>query len=237
MITRIEATRYRCFDKLDVEFGDFRVLVGANGSGKTTLLDVPVLFGDLLRERTISAAFTGPRDGRAPRASALRELIFQGQGDFFILAVEAALPERVTRDLLESMSEKVRGREDRRPTHIRYELRLQVFNETELQVQNEYLFVFPELYTPLRITADVSAPRMHGEVNPSRNWKFILKREYGGEAQYTPETVRRPRTTKSMVSPQQLAFPRVQFESQSDFPAARWFYDLLVVRTSVFFNP
>lgn len=29
MITRIEATRYRCFAKLDVELGDFRVLVGA----------------------------------------------------------------------------------------------------------------------------------------------------------------------------------------------------------------
>ena len=38
MITRIEATRYRCFEKLDVELGDFRVLVGANGSGKTTLI-------------------------------------------------------------------------------------------------------------------------------------------------------------------------------------------------------
>lgn len=33
MITRIEATRYRCFDKLDVELGEFRVLVGAKGSG------------------------------------------------------------------------------------------------------------------------------------------------------------------------------------------------------------
>jgi len=105
VITRIEATRYRCFEKLDVELGDFRVLVGANGSGKTTLLDIPVLFGDLLRERTISAAFTEPRNGRAPRAAALRELIFQGQGDFFILAVEAVLPERVARDLLESISE------------------------------------------------------------------------------------------------------------------------------------
>ena len=130
MITRIEATRYRCFDKLDVELGDFRMLVGANGSGKTTLLDVPVLLGDLLRERNISEAFTKQRDGRAPRATALHELIFQGLGDFFILAVEAALPERVTRDLLEGMSEKARGQEDRQPTHIRYELRLQVFNET-----------------------------------------------------------------------------------------------------------
>ena len=31
MITSIEATRSRCFDKLDVELGNFRVLVGANG--------------------------------------------------------------------------------------------------------------------------------------------------------------------------------------------------------------
>jgi predicted ATPase len=212
------------------------VLVGANGSGKTTLLDVPVLLGDLLRERTISAAFTAPRDGRAPRATALRELIFQGQGDSFILAVEAVLPERVMRDLLESMSETVRSREGRRPTHIRYELRLQVFNETELQVQNEYLFVFPGPHAPSRTTADASAPRMHGEVNPNRNWKFILQREYGGEAEYTPETVRRPRPMKSMVAPPQLALPRVQFESQNDFPAARWFFDLLVEDT-VFFDP
>ena len=164
MITRIEATRYRCFDRLDVELGEFRVLVGANGSGKTTLLDVPVLLGDLLRERIISAAFTEQRDGRVPRATALRELIFQGQGDSFILAVEAALPERVTRDLLESMTEKVRSKEERWPTHIRYELRLQVFNETELQVQNEYLFVFPESHAPSRATSEASAPRMHGEV-------------------------------------------------------------------------
>ena len=83
--------------------------------------------------------------------------------------MEAALPERVTRDLLESMTEKVRSREERRPTHIRYELRLQVFNETELQVQNEYLFVFPESHSPPRATLDMSTPRMHGEVNTRYN--------------------------------------------------------------------
>lgn len=236
MITRIEATRYRCFDKLDVELGEFRVLVGANGSGKTTLLDVPLLLADLLRERTISEAFTEQRDGRAPRATALRELIFQGLGDNFILAVEAALPERVTSALIESLSERGRDRKDQWPTHIRYELRLQLFNETELQVQNEYLFVFPEPHAPTRAMADASAPRMYGEFNANRNWKFILRREYGGETEYTPETARRPRSTKSMTSPQQLALPRVQFESQSDFPAARWLYDMLV-EDSVFFNP
>lgn len=30
MITRLEATRYRCFERLGVDVGDFRVLVGAN---------------------------------------------------------------------------------------------------------------------------------------------------------------------------------------------------------------
>jgi len=37
VITLIEGTRYRCFDKLDVELGGFRVLVDANGLGKKTL--------------------------------------------------------------------------------------------------------------------------------------------------------------------------------------------------------
>ena len=50
MITRIEATHYRCFDRLDVNLGGFGVLVGANGAGKTTLLDIPVLLGDLLEQ-------------------------------------------------------------------------------------------------------------------------------------------------------------------------------------------
>lgn len=232
MITRIEATRYRCFDKLDVELGDFRVLVGANGSGKTTLLDIPMLLGDMLKARTIGEAFLNRRDHRAPRASGFRELIFQGQGDSFILAIEAALPEHVARELLEGMTERARSKEDRHPTHLRYEVRLQLFNETELQVQNEYLFAYPAAHAPSRS----SAPRLHGEVNPNRNWKFIVKREYGGEAEYTPETALRARVLRSSLSPDLLALPRVLYESQGEFPAARWLLNLLV-EDSVFFDP
>lgn len=236
MITRIEATRYRCFDKLDVELGDFRVLVGANGSGKTTLLDIPVLFGDMLRGRSIGEAFLERRDGRSPRASTFRELIYQGQGDSLILAIEAALPEHTARDLLQGMTEKARAKEERRPTHLRYEVRLQLFNETELQVQNEYLFAFPEAHAPARSSADGGAARLHGEVNPSRDWRFILKREYGGKAEYTPETTPRARVLSSELAPNLLALPRVLYESQTDFPVARWLLDLLV-ENSVFFDP
>lgn len=233
MITRIEATRYRCFDKLDVELGEFRVLVGANGSGKTTLLDIPVLLGDMLRSRSIGDAFLAERDHRAPRASDFGELIYRGNGDFFIVAIEAALPEKPARDLLEGMTEKARAREDRRPTHVRYEVRLQLFNETELQVQNEYLFAFPEAHAPAR---GGGAPRLHGEVSPSRNWKFILKREYGGKAEYTPETAPRARALSSELAPDLLALPRVLYESEGDFPAARWLLNLLI-EDSVFFEP
>jgi predicted ATPase len=233
VITRIEATRYRCFDKLDVELGDFRVLIGANGSGKTTLLDIPALLGDMLDARTIGDAFLRERDHQAPRATSFRELIFRGDGDSFILAVEAALPEKPARDLLEGMAEKARANEERRPTHLRYEVRLQLFNETELQVQNEYLFTFPEAHAPIR---DESAPRLHGEVNPNRNWKFILKREYGGPAEYTPETVRRARVLSSELAPNLLALPRVLYQSEGEFPAARWLLNLLT-EDSVFFDP
>ncbi len=33
MITRIEATKYRCFDRLGIDLGPYGVVVGANGAG------------------------------------------------------------------------------------------------------------------------------------------------------------------------------------------------------------
>ncbi|WP_295452811.1 hypothetical protein [uncultured Thiodictyon sp.] len=39
MITRLEATGYRCFECLAIDLTDFQVIVGANGAGKNTLLD------------------------------------------------------------------------------------------------------------------------------------------------------------------------------------------------------
>ncbi len=53
MITRIEASGYRCFNAegVGVDFGEYNILAGRNGAGKTTLLDIPVLLGDMVRTR------------------------------------------------------------------------------------------------------------------------------------------------------------------------------------------
>ena len=57
MITRIEAYRYRCFERLDLTLDRFQVFVGPNGAGKTTLLDIPIVLGEMLSARSIEKAF------------------------------------------------------------------------------------------------------------------------------------------------------------------------------------
>lgn len=48
-ITRISATNFRSFRKLDLELGEFNVLVGANASGKSNLLEIVRFWRDAAR--------------------------------------------------------------------------------------------------------------------------------------------------------------------------------------------
>lgn len=247
MITRLEATRYRCFERLGVDVGDFRVLVGANGSGKTTLLDLPGLFGDLLDAKNVADAFMDRRKDRPdlpPRAASLDELVFASRGQDFTLAVEARLPQAVQAKVLEGMYARLRTersrlafQEDQRrwPTHIRYELGLRISDERELQVVSEYLFVFPESKAPDRQQAGFHG--VYAEQN--KQWRPILKREFGYEAEFTPEVPQgttKPRIAKVGLAHTLLAMPRVLFESEQEYPAARWLHGLLTTNT-VFVEP
>lgn len=244
MITRLEATRYRCFERLGVDVGDFRVLVGANGSGKTTLLDLPVLLGDLLRATNIASSFMDRRAELPPRAGSLNELVFAGRGSDFSLAVEARLPDVVQAKVLEGMFARLRTeksrlafQEDQRrwPTHIRYELGLRISNEQELHVVGEYLFVFPEAYSP-----DRRQGGFHGVLaEENKHWRLIIKREFGYEAEFTPEVPPsggKARVAKAGLPATLLAMPRVLFESEAEYPAARWLHGLLT-SDAVFLEP
>ncbi len=244
MITRLEASRYRCFERLGVDVGAFRVLVGANGSGKTTLLDLPGLLGDLLHASNIASAFMDRRPDLPPRAGSLNELVFAGRGDDFSLAVEARLPDVVQTKVLEGMFMRLRTeksrlafQEDRRrwPTHIRYEIGLRISDERELHVINEYLFVFPEGSGP-----DRRLGGFHGvSAESNKHWRLILEREFGHEASFTPEVPvggSKARAAKAGLPPTLLAMPRVIFETEAEYPAARWLHGLLTA-DAVFLEP
>ena len=231
MVTRIEITNYRCFEHLDVDLGGFGVIVGANGSGKTTLLDVPVLLGDLIEADNIAMAFLNASQPRGARASSLAELVYKERGDWFIFSVEARLPKHVVEELLRGATDAVRQREERWPRYVRYELRLQVLDQRAVRVRNEYLFTFSEQHRPRR-----DGPRLHGEIEPRREWHFAIRREYGKESEFRIETRPKTKMRAAAVDPDILALPRVRFEARGDYPAARWLVEFLS-QEAVFFDP
>lgn len=244
MITRLEATRYRCFARLGIDVGEFHVLVGANGSGKTTLIDIPALLGELLRTDNIASVFTMKRGEHPPRASALRELVFAGRGDDFSLAIEARMPESIRNDWAEALiastkskreKDKLRNSPGRWPAHLRYELRFEVFNERELHVKNEYLFAYPASAGP-----DRAVGGLLGEGNQDRtDWLFVLRREYGGSAEFVNESdaARRDMSLRDQVriKPTLLALSAVKYKPDT-FPAASWLYQFLT-ESVVFLSP
>ncbi len=242
MISRIEATRYRCFNRLGVDLAEFNVLAGANGSGKTTLLDLPMLVGDALRHRNVGAAFMEAQKERPPRARSPRELIHKERGDDFIIALEAILPEHIRTDLLKGVSPSIKKAPEKQPTHVRYEIRFQVVDNVELRVANEYLFTFPKGFGPSHES------EFHGEREKKRCWKFSLRREQGertpSDAQgrrddlvhFLVEGRRGVKKRSVQVPCTRLALPLVQLETWKDFPAARWLYETLL-EGCVYFDP
>jgi predicted ATPase len=243
VITRIEAYRYRCFSKLAVELGAYNVLAGANGSGKTALLDIPVLLGDLLAARVCSAAFLESQPGRGvPRANTLTELIHQGRGDDFVLVVEARLPHDVVRVLVETAAESVKADPTLWLNRLRYEVRFQVFNQVELHVLNEYLFLFPEgehapdLGGGLQGEPEVTVGRRKPKKQLRRpEWQSVMHRDRGDPVQFFEETNPRARPLTFRVPPLQLALASLPFD-RTVFPAAVWFQDLLREEV-VFYEP
>ncbi|MFV8752118.1 methylation-associated defense system AAA family ATPase MAD3 [Nannocystaceae bacterium ST9] len=242
MITRIEATNYRCFEQVGAPFDDFQVVAGANGSGKTTLLDIPVVLGDMLRGRNIAAAFMERVLERGARAGSLTELPYIGR-ETFALALEAKLPTSHVDALVEASSEDIRTDTKRWPTHLRYEVRLEIDEGHQLEVHSEYLFAFPpsDAYEAGRLA-------MQGENGNDEDWRFIIRRNHGrggaqidgssrhpSDVEFRPELAR-ARGTESQIDRTKLALARLAYETPTEFPAGRWLLELLLDGV-VFFEP
>jgi len=100
MITRIQALNYRCLRHIDRQLGGFHVLVGPNASGKSTFLDVIAFLGKLVS--------SGLEAAIGERTKNFQDLLWKRQGMGFELAIEAAIPEAVQRQLGPSGYDTVR---------------------------------------------------------------------------------------------------------------------------------
>lgn len=232
MITRIEAYRYRCFQRLNLALDRFQVFVGPNGAGKTTLLDIPIVLGEMLSTRSVEKAFfkDTPTHPRA-RADYAGDLIYKRAGNNFVLVVEAKLPEKIVVELLEKQVmrlsaksvEKLRNSPKKWFTHIRYEIEFELFNEA-LQIGQEYLL----LLTQGAIEEKDDAGGLIGESlsASSRSIVPILNRPRGGKVTFRPEAEARGPRNEYGFPVTEPAFANV-FADRSRYGASLWLRELL----------
>lgn len=231
MITRIEASNYRCFARLSIDVDRYQVLAGANGSGKTTLLDIPLLLGDLLQAQRIADAFLrSERSGRAPRATSFTDLLHNGRGTDLVFAVQARLPDTIQSTLASAATSRPP------PTHLRYELRLEVFNR-KLEVAEEYLFLFAEDDGPPKPGIPLQGSAASGRKWPGGKWQPVIARSRETITELRAETTTRGTRLLNLlrIENAQLALASVPADD-SLFPATRWFIGLLRGR-SVRYDP
>ena len=233
MITRIEAYGYRCFPDLSIDLDRYHVLAGANGAGKTTLLDIPVLLGDLVRQQRAVAAFLEPQRLSVPaRANSLVELLHKGEGDAIAFAIEARLPDDVVEVLADTTFAELT---QRIPTHLRYELRLEV-SPHALNVADEYLFLFSDQGPRPRPGEFPQGITVSGTTLRHAEWQPVILREGRSPTRFVHETTTQESDLPPLRVPQgQLALGAVPADPTL-FPAALWFAQLLREGV-VFFDP
>ena len=215
MITRIEAYRYRCFQRLNLALDQFQVFVGPNGAGKTTLLDIPIVLGEMLSARSIEKAFfkETPTHSR-PRADYAGDLIYKRIGSSFILVVEAKLPENIISELLEKQAsrisprsvEKLRASPQKWLTRIRYEVEFELFNEA-LQIGQEYLPLLSENANSHR--QEIGGLIGESLASSSPSIVPVISRPRGGKVTFRPEAEARGPNDQYGFPPTEPAFANV----------------------------
>lgn len=238
MITRIEAYRYRCFQKVDIALENYQVLVGANGSGKSTLLDIPIFLGEMISARSIEAAMLRPTASRTrSRADRPIELIFNQKGTDFGVAIEAVLPDDIVDILIEQVTlkrspkrvEEQRSQETHWSARIRYQMR---FEEVDgaLHFAYEALYLLPrdeEITLSYRelLTAERELPKR----SPIHT---VFRRERGSPARFVGERAGRQsglsrRQRYALIfRPEEPALANPP-AGRDQFPATHWLRELL----------
>jgi ABC-type branched-subunit amino acid transport system ATPase component len=221
MITRIEAYRYRCFERLNVVLTGYTVLVGRNGAGKSTLVDIPVLLGEMLQQQSAQAAFFGPTLSHPrPRADGALDLAFNRTGSWFALAIEVALPE----DIQSKASAQ----------HARYEIGFAV-EESALSLSQEALILFDDRDSVSQIPDGLWSTSLR---DSDSNARIVLRRELGGRTEFIREARLRGRKPASHPFDSGTEAPALAFvpPDPDRFPASTWLKTFLA-RECILYQP
>jgi predicted ATPase len=85
MITRVEASGYRCLREISQELQPYQILVGPNGSGKSAFLDVIAFLGGIVSR--------GVKEAVGDRTENFYDLVWGRTESSFRLAIEATRPD------------------------------------------------------------------------------------------------------------------------------------------------
>ena len=215
MITLIEALNYRCLQYVSRPLGSFHVLVGPNASGKTTFLDVVGLLQDVISEGLDSAL--------SNRTTNPEELLFRREGPLLELAIEAHIPDRLSKltakpELNTARYEVAIGFDE---TQRQFEFKAEKFL---LKTSNEIHSIQRTLFP-----TSPSAPNTLLTSKRRRDNKIVVNKVPGGNDNFYSETYGESGkgwAPSFKLGPQKSALGNLPADEKS-FPVAMWFREYL----------
>jgi len=185
MIARIEAVNYRCLRNISQPLNGFHVMAGPNGSGKSTFLEVVKVLG-AFAEGGLDAVWT------ESRAQQFEELLFQGGGLSFQLAVEIKVPD----ELLDSLNRK----NGHRKKFVRYEVQIgKKTASANVQIEWENLWLLdqtPEVKRSQVVQTELKFPSesildrslISGKTRTPAGWRKIASKTSRENSNFQSET-------------------------------------------------
>ena len=199
MVTRVEVNNYKCLREVRQDLGRFQILVGPNASGKSTFLDVYSFVRDLLDD--------GVEEAVESRVGSLNELVWMGKSDWFEIALELKVPERIRF-------------EDYR--FCRYEVRIGA-GEHGLEILRETLWLNKESGDKTRTekfswdtpSSIVKEPYQRAPLG----WRKVVQRGVGMKVYFQSE--RTKWKAQFQISPKKAGLSNLP-EDEDRFPVALW---------------
>jgi hypothetical protein len=148
------------------------------------------------------------------------DLLYGGSGNNIDFTLEMRLPADVESILAGHSTASSRCPP---PTHLRYELRLELLGRA-LGVAEEYLFLFPP-EAPPAAGVPLQGHRAGGPHGAGAKWQPVIRRLAGRGSTLHAEAIRDLRVALAIES-SQLALASVPADATL-FPAVRWFIGLL----------